>query len=136
MAFTSLATNLVANGVLRLLGISREKASTTSLSREELRTVVAEASTVIPHRHQRMLMSILDLERVSAARPDLILIWGSGYPPATIEAVRRLGVAVFVSEPSRLADIALADGALMDAESAVILQIRDGKQKFLKVVNP
>jgi len=59
------ATNLLANGVLRLLGISREKASATSLSREELRTVVAEASTVIPHRHQRMLMSILDLERIN-----------------------------------------------------------------------
>jgi Mg2+/Co2+ transporter CorB len=58
-------TNLLANGVLRALGISREKASTTSLSREELRTVVAEASTVIPHRHQRMLMSILDLERIN-----------------------------------------------------------------------
>jgi Mg2+/Co2+ transporter CorB len=58
-------TNLLANGVLRTLGISREKASTTSLSQEELRTVVAEASTVIPHRHQRMLMSILDLERIN-----------------------------------------------------------------------
>ena len=57
--------NLVANGVLRLLGVSREKASSTSLSQEELRTVLAEAATVIPHRHQRMLMSILDLERVS-----------------------------------------------------------------------
>jgi Mg2+/Co2+ transporter CorB len=59
------ATNLLANGVLRLAGISREKASATSLSQEELRTVVAEASTVIPHRHQRMLMSILDLERIN-----------------------------------------------------------------------
>jgi len=59
------ATNLLANGLLRLMGISREKASVTSLSREELRTVVAEASTVIPHRHQRMLMSILDLERIN-----------------------------------------------------------------------
>ncbi len=58
-------TNLLANGVLRLFGITREKASATSLSSEELRTVVAEASTVIPHRHQRMLMSILDLGRVS-----------------------------------------------------------------------
>jgi Mg2+/Co2+ transporter CorB len=58
-------TNLFANAVLRMLGISREKAGTTSLSREELRTVVAEASTVIPHRHQRMLMSILDLERIN-----------------------------------------------------------------------
>jgi Mg2+/Co2+ transporter CorB len=59
------ATNLVANGVLRLLGVSQEKANRTSLSSDELRTVLAEASTVIPHRHQRMLMSILDLERIA-----------------------------------------------------------------------
>ena len=58
-------TNLVANGVLRLLGVTRDDASRTSLSSEELRTVVAEASTVIPHRHQRMLMSILDLEKIA-----------------------------------------------------------------------
>jgi Mg2+/Co2+ transporter CorB len=58
------ATNLVANGVLTLAGVSSDKANRVSLSRDELRTVVAEASTVIPHRHQRMLMSILDLERV------------------------------------------------------------------------
>jgi len=57
--------NLLANGVLRLFGVSREQASATSLSQEELRTVVAEASTVIPHRHQRMLMSILDLGRIN-----------------------------------------------------------------------
>jgi iron complex transport system substrate-binding protein len=48
----------------------------------------------------------VDLERVSAARPDLVLVWGSGFPPATIDAVRRLGVPTFVSEPGRLADIA------------------------------
>jgi Mg2+/Co2+ transporter CorB len=59
------ATNLLANGVLRLIGISAEQAASHSLSSEELRTVVAEASTVIPHRHQRMLLSILDLERVT-----------------------------------------------------------------------
>jgi magnesium and cobalt exporter, CNNM family len=59
------ALNLVANGVLRLMGVSREKAGSTELSRDELRTVLAEAATVIPHRHQRMLMSILDLERIS-----------------------------------------------------------------------
>jgi Mg2+/Co2+ transporter CorB len=58
-------TNLIANGLLRTLGVTRDQASRTSLSSEELRTVVAEASTVIPHRHQRMLMSILDLERVA-----------------------------------------------------------------------
>jgi len=48
----------------------------------------------------------VDLERVSAARPDLVVVWGSGFPPATIDAVRRLGVPTFVSEPARLADIA------------------------------
>jgi iron complex transport system substrate-binding protein len=48
----------------------------------------------------------IDLERVRATRPDLILVWGSGFPPATIDAVRRLGVPTFVSEPAHLADIA------------------------------
>jgi iron complex transport system substrate-binding protein len=48
----------------------------------------------------------VDLERVRAAQPDLVLIWGSGFPPAILDAVRRLGAPVFVSEPMRLADIA------------------------------
>jgi Mg2+/Co2+ transporter CorB len=51
--------------VLRLFGASRDQARGTSLGQEELRAVVAESSTVIPHRHQRMLMSILDLERMN-----------------------------------------------------------------------
>ena len=58
------ATNLLANGVLRLFGVSREQAS-NSLSSEELRTVVAEAGAMIPHRHQQMLVSILDLENAT-----------------------------------------------------------------------
>src|ERR1700689_4885001 len=58
------ATNLLANGVLRLLGASHQQAS-TSLSSEELRTVVAEAGAMIPHRHQQMLVSILDLENAT-----------------------------------------------------------------------
>ncbi len=48
----------------------------------------------------------VDLERVKALSPDLIAIWGSGFPAATVDAVRRLGIPVFVSEPARLADIA------------------------------
>ncbi len=58
------ATNLLANSVLRLLGASQEQAS-NSLSSEELRTVVAEAGAMIPHRHQQMLVSILDLENAT-----------------------------------------------------------------------
>ncbi len=58
------ATNLLANGVLRVLGVSQQQAS-HSLSSEELRTVVAEAGAMIPHRHQQMLVSILDLENAT-----------------------------------------------------------------------
>jgi Mg2+/Co2+ transporter CorB len=58
------ATNLLANGTLRLLGASQKQAS-HSLSSEELRTVVAEAGAMIPHRHQQMLVSILDLEKAT-----------------------------------------------------------------------
>ena len=58
------ATNLLANGVLQLLGASQQQAS-NSLSSEELRTVVAEAGAMIPHRHQQMLVSILDLENAT-----------------------------------------------------------------------
>jgi Mg2+/Co2+ transporter CorB len=58
------ATNLLANGVLRLFGVAREQAA-HSMSSEELRSVVAEAGAMIPRRHQQMLVSILDLENAT-----------------------------------------------------------------------
>ncbi|HET8697139.1 MAG TPA: HlyC/CorC family transporter [Gammaproteobacteria bacterium] len=57
--------NLIANGVLRLLGFRADQISTHSLSAEELRTVVAEAGAMVPRRHQRMLLSVLDLDAVT-----------------------------------------------------------------------
>ncbi len=58
------ATNLVANGALRALGVPPQQTSQI-LSREELRTVVAETGVTIPLRHQQMLVSILDLEKIT-----------------------------------------------------------------------
>lgn len=57
--------NLFANGILRLIGVSADEATEHSLSAEELRTVVAEAGAMIPRRHQRMLLSILELENAT-----------------------------------------------------------------------
>ncbi|MCB1923351.1 MAG: HlyC/CorC family transporter [Gammaproteobacteria bacterium] len=57
--------NLMANAVLRALRIYPEDAEGTALSREELRTVVNEAGAMIPKRHQKMLINILDLEKVT-----------------------------------------------------------------------
>jgi len=47
-----------------------------------------------------------DLERIAALKPDLAIVWGSGNPPGQVAQLRRLGIAVFVSEPRRLEDIA------------------------------
>ncbi len=55
--------NLMSNGLLRMFGVSPEEASQHSLSTEELRSVVAEAGALIPQRHQKMLLSLLDLEK-------------------------------------------------------------------------
>lgn len=57
--------NKLANGFLRLLGVSKETVATHSLGVEELRMVVAEAGIRVPRRHQQMLLSILDLEKVT-----------------------------------------------------------------------
>lgn len=47
----------------------------------------------------------LDLERIAALKPDLVMAWGSGNPPGPVAQLRRLGIPVFVSEPQRLEDI-------------------------------
>lgn len=57
--------NLMANGLLRLFGVRNEHEHGQALSTAELRTIVSEAGTLIPARHQRMLLGILDLEDVS-----------------------------------------------------------------------
>ncbi|KPZ68983.1 Hemolysin C [Shewanella sp. P1-14-1] len=58
------AINLITSGFLRLLGIKNVSVN-DALSQEELRTVVHEAGALIPQRHQEMLISILDLEKVT-----------------------------------------------------------------------
>lgn len=57
--------NLIANGLLRMIGVPFEGEETGALSSEELRTVVAEAGAMIPKRRQQMLLSILDLEKAT-----------------------------------------------------------------------
>lgn len=59
------AVNWITNGILMLLGISSEQREQHSLSSEELRTVVNESGALLHERDQSMLMSILDLEKVS-----------------------------------------------------------------------
>lgn len=64
-------TTTLSNALLKLFGIHANAKTTDSLNIEELRTVVNEASGLISGRHQTMLLSILDLEKV---RVDHIMV--------------------------------------------------------------
>lgn len=58
--------NAISNGLLRLVGVTPEEEDAMhQLSSEELRTVVNEAGALIPRRHQKMLINILDLEKAT-----------------------------------------------------------------------
>lgn len=59
------AVNLFTGAILKLLRISPDDAASDHLSREELRTLVNEAGALIPSKHKDMLVSILDLEKVT-----------------------------------------------------------------------
>lgn len=56
--------NLITSTILHIMGIRSVKED-DALSQEELRTVVHEAGALIPRRHQEMLLSIMDLEKVT-----------------------------------------------------------------------
>ena len=58
-------TNRAAYAFLRLFGLRTGAHGAPALSTEELRAVVNESSPLIPARHRQMLLSILDLERVT-----------------------------------------------------------------------
>ncbi len=60
-----LAINWLTNGILKLLGFSPDNAGDDAVSQEELRTIVTESASMIPSRHRRMLVNILDLEQMT-----------------------------------------------------------------------
>ncbi len=50
--------------------------------------------------------SRVDLEAVAALKPDLVIGWQSGNAPSTLDALRALGLTVYVSQPDRIEDVA------------------------------
>ena len=50
----------------------------------------------------------LDLERILALRPDLVVVWQYGNAQRQLDKLLRLGIPVYYNEPRRLADIARA----------------------------
>jgi Mg2+/Co2+ transporter CorB len=57
--------NMMSNGVLWLFGVRFDDSQLQSLTREELRTIVNEAGSRLSVRYRQMLLSVLDLEKVT-----------------------------------------------------------------------
>ncbi|MGF6274697.1 iron complex transport system substrate-binding protein [Massilia sp. UYP11] len=63
----------------------------------------------------------IDVERVLALKPDLLVVWHSGNPTRQVEQLARLGIPVYYSEPSRLEQVGdnlLRLGRLLGTEPA------------------
>lgn len=58
--------NLIANSLLFLFGVDVKENPLTSLTHDELRTVVNDEGTTISSEHQQMLLGVLDLEKITA----------------------------------------------------------------------
>ena len=81
--------NGIANGLLKLLGVSPEHGSSNALTTEELRTVVTEAGALIPERHQSMLLNLMDEpEKIPVAGK---VVWVT---PKGAQGARAAGIGV------------------------------------------
>lgn len=65
--------------------------------------------------------SEIDMERVLALKPDLLVVWQSGNTARQLEQLRQTGIPIFYSEPTRLeqvADSLTRFGQLLGSEPA------------------
>lgn len=128
--------NLVCNAILRLIGISENQASKDHLSREELRTLVHESGTMIPKRHRQMLLSVLDLEKVTVEdimipRADIV---GIDIEDDLEEIVDQIRSAQHTRMPVYKGDISNIVGFLHLRNIGRLLQDEDiNKAKMLKI---
>lgn len=77
--------------------------------------------------------SQIDLERVVALKPDLIIVWESGNTARQIEQLARLGIPVFRSEPKKLEQVATSIerfGALLGTGDKAQAAARDYRARI------
>lgn len=57
--------NIITNQILSVFGVSPEDVKSSAINSEELRMALIEAGSIIPKGHKKMLVGILDLEKVT-----------------------------------------------------------------------
>ena len=75
----------------------------------------------------------IDMERVLALKPDLIVVWKSGNTSRQLEQLKSLGIPIFYSEPQRLDDIATSLtrlGQLLGTDAQAQVAAADYRRKI------
>ncbi|MGL6071004.1 cobalamin-binding protein [Craterilacuibacter sp.] len=75
----------------------------------------------------------LDLERIIALKPDLLVVWLHGNAERQLAQLKKLGIPLFYSEPKKLADIPAAItrlGSLLGSEAVAHSAAQDYRQKL------
>ncbi|TFW29206.1 cobalamin-binding protein [Duganella callida] len=78
----------------------------------------------------------IDLERLLALRPDLLVVWQSGNTERQLAQLKSLGIPLFYSEPKKLDDVATSLtrlGQLLGTEPAAQAAARDYRQKIAQL---
>lgn len=57
--------NTITRILMRMIGIKSDASISSALNKDELRTLVYESRSLMSRRHQEMLLSVLDLEKVN-----------------------------------------------------------------------
>lgn len=80
--------------------------------------------------------SQIDMERVVALKPDLLIVWQSGNTARQLEQLKSLGIPMFYSEPHRLDDVATSltrFGQLLGTEQRAQAAAQDFRAKIARL---
>jgi iron complex transport system substrate-binding protein len=78
----------------------------------------------------------IDLERVIALRPDLLVVWQTGNTERQLSQLKSLNIPIFYSEPKKLDEVATSLvrlGQLMGTDATAQAAARDYRQKLARL---
>jgi iron complex transport system substrate-binding protein len=78
----------------------------------------------------------IDMERVLALRPDLLVVWKTGNTARQLEQLKSLGIPIFYSDPHKLDQVASSLtrlGQLMGTEALAQSAAQDYRQKIARL---
>jgi iron complex transport system substrate-binding protein len=78
----------------------------------------------------------IDMERVLALRPDLLVVWKTGNTARQLEQLKSLGIPIFYSDPHKLDEVATSLtrlGQLMDTGALAQSAAQDYRQKIARL---